>query len=305
MNESKLLTLGRRIWPTTYGEGMTDAETFAAITADALNADDPACSAPEIRSSCLWAAKWVHGGCRIIQSDASYFSAMACTDMPPEYGSDLKVTWPCFLVRLPSGLFVDERGVEYTFALLGQFDEMSVEGGTSVLSYLNIWSSGADVTLWDIRRGGLHRVLFGEFVPMPDAFEGTGIRMSESSSDKRIRELVRKGIAGLLYTMQHTRHWSFGSAMSRAGSKSKGRLPPTHRAIIVGKPLTLNLTSAVSTDARTGGHSTTSVQTLVRGHVKRQACGPRLSARKLIWIEPYWRGPEDAPILARPYRVAS
>lgn len=41
------------------------------------------------------------------------------------------------------------------------------------------------------------------------------------------------------------------------------------------------------------------VQVLVRGHWKRQAHGPALSQRKVIQVEPYWRGPEDAPIAVR------
>jgi hypothetical protein len=48
-----------------------------------------------------------------------------------------------------------------------------------------------------------------------------------------------------------------------------------------------------------------SVQCLVRGHWKRQPCGHELQDRKWIQIEPYWRGPEDAPIAVRSHRVSS
>jgi hypothetical protein len=40
---------------------------------------------------------------------------------------------------------------------------------------------------------------------------------------------------------------------------------------------------------------------VVRGHWKQQACGPEHSERKLIFIKPYWKGPPDAPVLARTY----
>jgi hypothetical protein len=39
-----------------------------------------------------------------------------------------------------------------------------------------------------------------------------------------------------------------------------------------------------------------SLQRLVRGHLKRQPYGPESSLRKWVHIEPYWQGPEDAPI---------
>lgn len=45
---------------------------------------------------------------------------------------------------------------------------------------------------------------------------------------------------------------------------------------------------------------------LVRGHPRWQACGPGRSERKLIFIQPFWKGPEDAPIkqTSKVYRVA-
>ena len=46
------------------------------------------------------------------------------------------------------------------------------------------------------------------------------------------------------------------------------------------------------------------VQHLVRGHWKLQACGPKLSERKTIWVQPYWRGPEDGPVAMRTHLTA-
>jgi hypothetical protein len=45
---------------------------------------------------------------------------------------------------------------------------------------------------------------------------------------------------------------------------------------------------------------------MVRGHPRWQACGPGRSERKLIWVNPFWKGPEDAPIkqTSKVYRVA-
>jgi hypothetical protein len=40
---------------------------------------------------------------------------------------------------------------------------------------------------------------------------------------------------------------------------------------------------------------------IVRGHWKQQAHGPGRTERKLIFVEPYWKGPADSPVLARAY----
>lgn len=47
------------------------------------------------------------------------------------------------------------------------------------------------------------------------------------------------------------------------------------------------------------------VQSFVRGHHKHQPCGPGGTLRKWIHIEPYWRGPEDAPIAVRAHNLES
>ena len=45
----------------------------------------------------------------------------------------------------------------------------------------------------------------------------------------------------------------------------------------------------------TGPVHTLTVRTLVTGHWRRQVCGPRNTERKLIFVRPFWRGPEGAP----------
>lgn len=40
---------------------------------------------------------------------------------------------------------------------------------------------------------------------------------------------------------------------------------------------------------------------VVRGHWKKQPYGPGRTERKMIFVEPYWKGPADAPAVARAY----
>lgn len=43
------------------------------------------------------------------------------------------------------------------------------------------------------------------------------------------------------------------------------------------------------------------VRFLVRGHWRNQACGSELTDRRLVWIKPYYKGPEMADLINRPY----
>jgi hypothetical protein len=47
------------------------------------------------------------------------------------------------------------------------------------------------------------------------------------------------------------------------------------------------------------------VQTLVRGHWRAQPHGPGRTLRRPVHIEPFWRGPVDAPIALRPHLLGN
>lgn len=49
--------------------------------------------------------------------------------------------------------------------------------------------------------------------------------------------------------------------------------------------------------------SSPKVQFLVRGHWREQAHGPSRSLRKHMWIEPFWKGPEESRVLLRNYQL--
>jgi len=45
------------------------------------------------------------------------------------------------------------------------------------------------------------------------------------------------------------------------------------------------------------------VRFLVAGHWRNQPCGPSRSQIKRVWIRPYWKGPEYAPITSKPHEL--
>lgn len=78
--------------------------------------------------------------------------------------------------------------------------------------------------------------------------------------------------------------------------------PPTIR--------TYRLTRQVQHDFRTfvsdycsGKGSKLSVQYMVTGHWRNQPHGPNNTLRKLIFIQPFWKGPADAPIAVRQHKL--
>jgi len=45
------------------------------------------------------------------------------------------------------------------------------------------------------------------------------------------------------------------------------------------------------------------VRFIVRGHWRNQACGEKLASHKLIWIKPFWKGPDMSEIVSKPYVI--
>ncbi len=89
---------------------------------------------------------------------------------------------------------------------------------------------------------------------------------------------------------------------SKRHSSARGRTAdtlPDFKTWYLGREIKVdqNVIEAVRSFSREGG-SSPKVQCLVSGHWKRQQHGPGRSLRKLIHVEPYWRGPLDAPVIS-------
>lgn len=95
-------------------------------------------------------------------------------------------------------------------------------------------------------------------------------------------------------------------------SKKKKRLLERSRQLDSNRIFVLG--KSVLLDRRRGTESNDSgekvarkmeIRVRVAGHWRRQAHGAGRKERKLIWIEPFWRGPKDAPIKLAPHVLRS
>jgi len=257
----------------------------------------------EVASLFFHLAKWVDGGCRIIDSDVSYFSAMMHTDLHSSAREELRVPWPSFVVRVPRGAISLEThpgypsdGSKYDVVTLFVSDGAADTIRNFPAMPPQIWCLTGHSDAGFMTRGmsgqNLDDLIFGE----EDDF-------ARETYPKETRA-IKSALAGLLFTMQHTSNFAIGSRNSGIYKRPLRNEPPPHRSIVIGRPINFRASPNESHGA-TGAGSTPAFQTMVRGHIKRQVCGMNRTGRKVVWIEPYWRGPEDAPILSRPYMVNS
>ncbi len=302
-----------RAWNATYRVGMGDRDAYDALLKGAIASlsdedraalgAEPAPPAPKIPGG-IWDrvggfaarwqayARWAHSGYPILESSQEYAAALMSTRTSMLEEDDLRLPWGSLLAVVPEGLLEDEQG--------RCLDRVRIDGNhRGVDEGLRVWVYSSSSIEGGIR--GYHppgettgrnllAMLRGD-VREPDALDG------------RILRCAGKYVVGLLVALEHTNNFVWRDVKARPKSGPWSRGEPAHRVAFVGRPLSVNATSAVVAYVSGQKRALPSVQTLVRGHYKRQVMGVSGSARKVIWIEPYWRGPEDAPILARPYRV--
>jgi hypothetical protein len=158
---------------------------------------------------------------------------------------------------------------------------------------ISLWKHGASP----------HHLLSGKL--RGEDWSKTAFGVAVEDRDERLNMLIGRLILNVCLAMSNKDNVKkVGKAHSYKGNIRTSDEPLT-RVFQVGKPLKLDcrkaLTDYIEGKSRKG--TAPSVQTLVVGHWKMQAYGPKNSLRKHIHIEPYWRGPDDAPILVRPHEL--
>ena len=78
---------------------------------------------------------------------------------------------------------------------------------------------------------------------------------------------------------------------------------PSFRVFRAGHPVKIDCRTELKDYLEGKRRNPLAVQFFVRGHWRNQACGPRHKDRRFVWIEPFWKGPEDALINLREHHL--
>jgi hypothetical protein len=249
-----------------------------------------------------FATAWAVHAFQRIDTSHTYAAALMCSDADRASLDSIEVQWKAFAVRVPEGMLVaaDADGTvhDHTRILVANY-----EGGA---------------TFAVIAPG----ILTGKIERKSDAFYGNCFQgptvasllfvdpeQKQETAEDRVVVMAKRLVAGLLLAMQNKDNFRDRAVLYKAGRPGRSEAEPEHRICVVGSPIQVDCRDAVRRYIERGvgkggrKHAPPSVQTLVRGHYRRQAVGIGRLQRKVIWIQPFWRGPEDAPILTRPKAI--
>lgn len=253
----------------------------------------------------LSTALWAHCGFPLVQFTSHRYTA-ALMSTAPSLDIEIRPTWPAFLIELPTRLLYVSKDVgspdhELAYVIVYSVEVTRPDGAREPAWFFTAYARTGGITLhcW---RATLDAMRSGETLERDewrDAFSG-----EMGNRDDRTLFLLKRLVLNTCIAMSDpTNVKPVGSKHSTAHGHRPPGLDPECRVFRVGKPVEVDCRTALTEYVNGERLNPQAVQFLVRGHWRRQACGAGLSERRLMWIEPYWKGPVDAPINTRPHRL--
>jgi hypothetical protein len=249
-------------------------------------------------TSCLLSCRWAVSGFPVWNLTHRLAATLMATTMSQDVLADVRAPFPGVVVRIPSDLiYVDNGGTPTEGRFLFFSCYLNAEGA-SRWSYTLVTETPAGRD-WGLSIWAYHipqtEILRDDLPHQWDILPRTAL-------DHRADQLIRRLIVGLC--LWYSDPTKLGEPRppqkfkARAERNRDGRELPSFKVWNLGHEIKLDtrVIEAVRAYSREGG-SSPKVQSLVSGHWKQQAHGPSRSLRKVVHIEPYWRGPLDAPVL--------
>lgn len=273
-----------------------------------------------------WFGQWGDLAFPRIQMSHSFASMLMATTISPKEIPNVEAPWPAFLIEVPQGLLP----LPLKDGTLSHITRVHVTSHFLPTHLKNprwwsFWLTGMGVEI--LRAGPLEESVIARtkkaltatpFRRVPEGFraadEPKDLGLVEGDEEEfwdgydlgledRISTLLGRLVIGACVFMTNRAHYqekvtrlerSLLPHAARSGKK------PESRVYTVGRPIKIDFRLAIKAYLE-GKRGPLTVQSLVAGHHKRQAHGPGGVDRKWVFIEPYWRGPEDGPILVRPH----
>lgn len=254
------------------------------------------------RSELMFAATWAANGFPQISMGHRLAASLMATTVPPDYVATYQPPWTSFLVLVPDGLLssVGSSGQPHFVHRI-----MCVAAD----SVVNV-GMGGETSGW------FQAATFADLVTAPSelapnvALDSRALESVEAAmrspggyqgTASALDVLAARLLVNACLELETSKTTATYERRSNKPSRRESKTPKTTEYVL-GRDVRVDCRAWVQKACRLGLIAP-SVQSLVRGHYKNQPCGPGMTGRKWIHVEPYWRGPEDAPIVVRQHAM--
>lgn len=292
---------GLALWPHTYqGNPEDDYEAFTQLHEWVKVQGRPLLEAsiliPSEQISMIGAARWADQAFPRFIISHTYAAALMATAVTEEVLEDVRPPYRAFMIDVPDGLLTVWNSHRQVFSKIRWILVQQIVKTTGERVWQYIAHADPAICVW--RHGVDTRGLCEPDLP-DNNWEGCSFMAPKDDRDDRIAALIGRLIVGICLSFLDP---SNSKPTSRHSNKTDpSSLKPTDiRTFKLGRPLSVDCRKGIEDYVNGARGGIPSVRTLVRGHWKKQPHGPQSSLRKVIWREPYWRGPLDGPTLVRP-----
>lgn len=310
-NREDIAAVGLIQLPHTYADTDDDLKALRRYVEHLESADGAdrhqanrerlALEIPGMLRQIMFSPKWASCGFPVVQIGEIFAAALMATEITPGVVDDLRGPWAALWVDFPNRLLSvnDESGHPYPIVALR-------------IAFFDVGHG----RLVDWQAMAANGITIGRSVPAAQLLTPVGQDTHEyddvfgppiaGNEVPRLYVLFERLVVGLCLSMSdpdNVRERPLVPGKLRKPTKRKNPRP-TFRFFTVGIPTSVDCRAAVrayaaGVEPKPG--KALALQMLVRGHWKRQHHGERNAKVKIIWVQPYWRGPDTAPILTRPH----
>lgn len=226
---------------------------------------------------------WAENGFPCLEPSQVLAASMMATTVSKDAVQDLELPWRCFGAIVPAG---------------------TIENTPILMLFLRRYYDGL-FAMWTIHNAHVSFSMEKSLAEYADLkFSNNFDANIQSLSEIEVRKstLLGRFIVGLCIEMEGK---SAVRPIQRKGYTRRAQRDPKPTAWIyrLARPINVDVREAIRNYADGVSNKKLNVQCLVAGHYKLQPYGDGRLLRKRIHVEPYWRGPEDAPIAVRSHKL--
>lgn len=233
-----------------------------------------------------WCLAWAFSGHNVFELGNDFVAAMLLTDPREIRFDDLRLPFPGVLITIPDRFVTGAEGRSYTKLHLSHVDGSWELYATDGAHVLDTSVAEGEALSWNL-------------------FEGIGTVEGDNElddADATAIQSIRRIAFGML---------AYVTVVDRAVEERPAVVTRTRHGDDRARPRVHDVGRSVKIDptlvryARAGAREIAlqiKRRFIVRGHYRNQAHGPGHRDRKTIWIEPFWKGPEEGAKIMHTYK---